>query len=101
MWIGQPRLQGPEGARPSSRPTLAPDLAFRCQPNTFRPCTRRERKRRSMAEQMIPTGAAADRLAATSAELQVVIEAVDRAISDEEQLPEGYVAAESDPVAAA
>ena len=47
------------------------------------------RKRRAMAEQMIPAGAAAADFAPTFADLQVVIEALDRAILDEEQLPQG------------
>ncbi len=55
------------------------------------------RKRRSMAEQMIPLGAAAAHFAPSFADLQAVIEALDRAILDEEQLPEGYAADESEP----
>ena len=55
------------------------------------------RKRRSMAEQMVPAGAAAAHFAPSFAELQAVLEALDRAIADEEQLPEGY-AAESESV---
>jgi hypothetical protein len=58
------------------------------------------RKRRAMAEQMIPAGAAAAHFAPTFADLQAVIEALDRAILDEEQLPEGYAAEESEPVGA-
>ena len=58
------------------------------------------RKRRAMAEQMIPPGAAAAHFAPTFGDLQAVIEALDRAILDEEQLPEGYAAQESEPVAA-
>ena len=58
------------------------------------------RKRRSMAEQMIPPGAAAAHFAPTFADLQAVIEALDRAILDEEQSPEGYAAEESEPGAA-
>ena len=56
------------------------------------------RKRRSLAEQMIPPGAAAAHFAPTFADLQAVIEALDRAILDEEQLPEGYAADGSEPV---
>jgi hypothetical protein len=56
------------------------------------------RKRRSFAEQMIPPGAAAAHVALTFADLQAVIEALDRAILDEEQLPEGYAADGSEPV---
>ena len=52
------------------------------------------RKRRTMAEQMIPSGAAVQHFAPTFAELQAAIEAIDRAIADEEMLPEGYAAAE-------
>lgn len=48
------------------------------------------RKRRTMAEQMIPPGAAAAHFAPTFADLQGVIEAIDRAIADEEKLPPGY-----------
>ena len=58
------------------------------------------RKRRSLAEQMIPPGAAAAHFAPTFADLQAVIEALDRAILDEEQLPEGYAAGESETGAA-
>ena len=57
-------------------------------------------KRRSMAEQMIPAGAAAAHFAPTFSTLQAVIEALDRAIADEEQLPEGYAPAETEPAAA-
>jgi hypothetical protein len=56
------------------------------------------RKRRSLAEHMIPPGAAAAHFAPTFADLQAVIEALDRAILDEEQLPEGYAADGSEPV---
>ncbi len=50
------------------------------------------RKRRAMAEQMIPSGAAAQHFAPAFADLQAAIEALDRAIADEEKLPEGYAA---------
>ena len=53
------------------------------------------RKRRAMAEQMIPAGAAAQHFAPAFADLQASIEAIDRAIADEEKLPEGYAAAET------
>ena len=43
------------------------------------------RKRRLLAEQMVPEGAAAQHFA-----LQSAIEAIDRAIQDEERLPDGY-----------
>ena len=52
------------------------------------------RKRRAMAEQMIPAGAAAQHFAPAFADLQNAIEALDRAIADEEKLPEGYAAKE-------
>ena len=52
------------------------------------------RKRRAMAEQMIPAGAAAQHFAPAFADLQASIEAIDRAIADEEKLPEGYAAAD-------
>jgi hypothetical protein len=52
------------------------------------------RKRRAMAEQMIPSGAAVQHFAPAFADLQTSIEAIDRAIADEEKLPEGYAAAE-------
>ncbi len=52
------------------------------------------RKRRTMAEQMIPAGAAAQHFAPAFADLQASIEAIDRAIVDEEKLPEGYADAE-------
>src|SRR4051812_22227455 len=55
------------------------------------------RKRRSMAEQMIPAGAAAAHFAPSFAELQAVIEAIDRAIADEEQLPDGYAGEGAEP----
>ncbi len=54
------------------------------------------RKRRAMAEQMIPAGAAAQHFAPAFADLQNAIEAIDRAIADEERLPEGYAAKEPD-----
>jgi hypothetical protein len=47
------------------------------------------RKRRIMAEQMVPSGAAASHFAPAFADLQAVIEALDRAIVDEGNLPEG------------
>ena len=47
-----------------------------------------------MAEQMIPSGAAAQHFAPAFADLQTAIEALDRAIADEEKLPEGYATAE-------
>ena len=48
------------------------------------------RKRRAMAAQMVPDGAAAAHFAPSFADLQAAIEALDRAIHDEENLPEGY-----------
>jgi hypothetical protein len=48
------------------------------------------RKRREMAEQMIPPGAAAGHFAPSFTELQAAIEAIDRAIADEKSLPEHY-----------
>ncbi len=48
------------------------------------------RKRRAMAELMIPAGAATAHFAPSFSDLQVAIEAIDRAIKDEEGLPEGY-----------
>jgi hypothetical protein len=59
------------------------------------------RKRRAMAEQMIPSGAAAQHFAPAFADLQTSIEAIDRAIADEEKLPEGYAAAEPEVTATA
>lgn len=53
------------------------------------------RKRRIMAEQMMPTGAAAAHFAPTFAELQAAIEAIDRAIADEKSLPAGYAIEEA------
>ena len=52
------------------------------------------RKRRIMAEQMIPSGAAAQHFGPSFRDLQDAIEAIDRALADEERLPEGYAAAE-------
>jgi hypothetical protein len=51
------------------------------------------RKRRTMAEQMIPLGAATQHFAPAFADLQASVEAIDRAIADEEKLPDGYAAA--------
>ncbi len=51
------------------------------------------RKRRAMAEQMMPAGAAGPHFAPSFIEIQAAIEAIDRAIADEEALPEGYAAA--------
>ena len=51
------------------------------------------RKRRLMAEQMVPDGAAAQHFAPAFADLQSAIEAIDRAIQDEENLPEDYAEA--------
>ena len=48
------------------------------------------RKRRAMAEQMAPAGAASAHFAPAFASLQAAIEAIDRAIKDEEQLPPDY-----------
>ena len=48
------------------------------------------RKRRALAEQMVPHGAAAGHFAPTFTDIQAAIEALDRAILDEERLPEGY-----------
>ena len=56
------------------------------------------RKRRAMAEQMIPAGAASAHFAPAFADLQAAIEAIDRAIKDEEQLPPDY--AQEEPAAA-
>jgi hypothetical protein len=55
------------------------------------------RKRREMAEQMIPPGAAAAHFAPSFVALQEAIGAIDRAIRDEENLPEGYASAEPEP----
>jgi hypothetical protein len=51
------------------------------------------RKRRIMAEQMVPAGAAASHFAPAFADLQAAIEALDRAIVDEGNLPEDYAPA--------
>ena len=56
------------------------------------------RKRRAMAEQMVPAGAASAHFAPAFASLQAAIEAMDRAIEDEEQLPPNY--AQEEPGAA-
>ena len=56
------------------------------------------RKRRAMAEQMVPAGAASAHFAPAFASLQAAIEAIDRAVKDEEQLPPDY--AQEEPVAA-
>ena len=56
------------------------------------------RKRRGMAEQMVPAGAASAHFAPAFADLQAAIEAIDCAIKDEEQLPPDY--AQEDPVVA-
>lgn len=50
------------------------------------------RKRRAMAEQMTPAGAAGSHFAPSFIEIQAAIEAIDRAIADEERLPDGYAA---------
>ena len=55
------------------------------------------RKRREMAEQMIPTGAAAPHFAPSFVALQAAIEAIDRAINDEEGLPADYASTPSQP----
>ena len=47
------------------------------------------RKRRAMAEQMIPAGRQR-RISPCVSDVQVAIEALDRAIKDEESLPEDY-----------
>jgi hypothetical protein len=57
------------------------------------------RKRRIMAEQMVPAGAATAHFAPAFADLQAVIEALDRAILDEGNLPEGYAPTLDDDVA--
>ena len=56
------------------------------------------RKRRAMAEQMVPAGAASAYFAPAFASLQAAIEALDRAVK-EEQLPPDY--AQAEPVAVA
>ena len=53
------------------------------------------RKRRAMAEQMVPAGAASAHFAPAFASLQAAIEAMDRAIKDEEQLPPDYAQEEA------
>jgi len=55
------------------------------------------RKRRAMAEQMIPAGAATAHFAPSFADVQTAIEAIDRAIADEERLPEDYALPEEEP----
>jgi hypothetical protein len=57
------------------------------------------RKRRAMAEQMVPAGAATH-FAPAFASLQAAIEAIDRAIKDEEQLPPDYAQEEAGEVTA-
>jgi hypothetical protein len=57
------------------------------------------RKRREMAEQMVPSGAAAAHFAPSFAELQAAVEAIDRAIKDEEGLPADYGSVEPAPEA--
>ena len=54
------------------------------------------RKRRAMAEQMIPAGAAPAHFAPSFADLQAAIEAVDRAIADEENLAADYALPEEE-----
>ena len=58
------------------------------------------RKRRAMAEQMIPSGAAMQHFAPAFADLQASIEAIDRAIADEETLPMDYALPEPEMTAA-
>ena len=58
------------------------------------------RKRRAMAEQMVPAGAASAHFAPAFASLQAAIEAIDRAITDEEQLPPDYAQEEPGEVTA-
>src|SRR5436305_13812281 len=58
------------------------------------------RKRRAMAEQMVPAGAASAHFAPAFASLQAAIEALDRAITDEEQLPPDYAMEEPGDVTA-
>jgi hypothetical protein len=55
------------------------------------------RKRRELAEQMIPSGAAAAHFAPVFAALQAAIEAIDRAITDEEGLPADYASTAPQP----
>jgi hypothetical protein len=54
-----------------------------------------------MSEQMTPPGAAAAHFAPSFTDLQAVIEALDRAMADEQQLPEGYAPEEWEPIPAA
>ena len=58
------------------------------------------RKRRAMAEQMVPAGVASAHFAPAFASLQAAIEAIDRAITDEEQLPPDYAMEEAGEVTA-
>ena len=58
------------------------------------------RKRRAMAEQMVPAGAASAHFAPAFANLQAAVEAIDRAIKDEEQLPPDYAQEEPGEVTA-
>ena len=55
------------------------------------------RKRRAMAEQMVPRGAAMAHFAPNFSELQAVIDAIDRAIEDEARLPPDYGADDEEP----
>lgn len=55
------------------------------------------RKRRAMAEQMVPDGAAGAHFAPSFADLQNAIEAIDRAIEDETRLPADYAATAPSP----
>jgi len=55
------------------------------------------RKRREMAEQMIPSGAAAAHFAPNFAALQIAIEALDRAIRMEGALPADYASTTPEP----
>ena len=55
------------------------------------------RKRREMAEQMIPSGAAVAHFAPNFAALQIAIEAIDRAIKDEMALPADYASTTPEP----
>ena len=55
------------------------------------------RKRREMAEQMIPSGAAAQHFAPSFVALQATIEAIDRAIKDEVALPADYASSAPEP----
>ena len=58
------------------------------------------RKRRAMVEQMVPAGAAGAHFAPAFAGLQAAIEAIDRAIKDEEQLPPDYAQEEPEAISA-